>query len=267
MTGTATGLADARTLLFVPGDRPERFAKAAAAEPDVVVLDLEDAVSAERKEQARVEVQLWLADGHPACVRVNAAGTRWHDDDLAALRGVPGLLGVLLPMADDPGVAAAVHRALGVPVLAIVETARGVLRCDELADADGVVRLALGALDLAADLGSDDPGTLARVRTQLLLASRAAGLAGPVESVTTEVTDGEVAGRDAAAARAVGMRGKLCVHPRQVGPVSAAFAPTEEEVTWARRVLEAVADGGVGVVDGQMVDAPVLARARRILEE
>ncbi|HEY6934890.1 MAG TPA: aldolase/citrate lyase family protein, partial [Marmoricola sp.] len=167
----------------------------------------------------------------------------------------------------DPGVAAAVHRALGVPVLAIVETARGVLRCDELADADGVVRLAFGALDLAADLGTDDPGTLAQVRTQLLIASRAAGLAGPVDSVTTEVTDGEVAGRDAAAARAVGMRGKLCVHPRQVGPVSAAFAPTAEEVTWARRVLEAVADGGVGVVDGQMVDAPVLARARRILEE
>lgn len=260
-------LATARTLLFVPGDRPERFAKAAASGADVVVLDLEDAVRAGHKEQAREEARCWLAAGNPACVRVNAAGTPWHDDDLAALRGSAGLAGVLLPMAESAFDATAVHRAVDAPVLVIVETARGVLRCGELADAEGVVRLALGALDLAADLGTDDPDTLARVRTQLVLASRAAGLAGPVDSVTTDVTDGGVAGRDAAAGRAVGMRGKLCVHPRQVAAVAAAFVPDPAELEWAGRVLEAGQDGGVAVVDGQMVDAPVLARARRILAE
>ena len=273
VTGPVMGdLATARTLLFVPGDRPERFDKAAAAGADLVIIDLEDAVRAEGKEQARDAVHSWLADhsaGHRACVRVNAVDTPWHDDDLAVLRGL--VAGVVLPMAADAFAATAVHRATDAPVLAIVETARGVLRCGELAEAEGVVRLAFGALDLAADLGTDDPETFARVRTQLVLASRAAGLDGPVDSVTTDVTDGAAAGRDAVAGKAAGMRGKLFVHPRQVAPVAAAFAPDEAEVAWARRVLEAGEGGGIGggvaVLDGAMVDEPVLARARRILAD
>lgn len=264
MSATAGELATARTLLFVPGDRPDRFAKAAAAGAEVVIIDLEDAVRAEHKEQAREAVRDWL-QGNRACVRLNAAGTPWHDDDLAAFRGLTA--GVVLPMAASAFDATAVHRATGAPVLAIVETARGVLEAAAIADAEGVVRLAFGALDLAADLGTDDADTFARVRTQLILASRAAGLEGPVDSVTTEVTDGAAAGRDALAGKAVGMRGKLCVHPRQVGPVAAAFAPDEAEVAWARRVLEAGAEGGVAVLDGAMVDEPVLARARRILDD
>lgn len=261
-------LATARTLLFVPGDRPERFDKAAAAGADVVIVDLEDAVPGEHKEQARDAVRDWLADAapdHGACVRVNAAGTPWHDEDLAVLRGLTA--GIVLPMAASAFDAAAVHQAVEAPVLAIVETARGVLEAAAIADAEGVVRLAFGALDLAADLGTDDADTFARVRTQLVLASRAAGLEGPVDSVTTDVTDGDAAGRDALAGRGVGMRGKLCVHPRQVGPVAAAFAPDQAEVAWAKRVLEAGEGGGVAVLDGAMVDEPVLARARRILEQ
>jgi citrate lyase subunit beta / citryl-CoA lyase len=260
---TVRDLANARTLLFVPGDRPERFDKAAAAGADLVIVDLEDAVRPAGKERAREEVRRWLS-GNRACVRVNAVGTPWHNDDLSALRGVTA--GVVLPMADDALIATAVHRTTAAPVLAIVETARGVLRCGELADAQGVVRLAFGALDLSADLGTDDPDTFAHVRTQLVLASRAAGLEGPVDSVTTNLTDGDVAGREAFAGKARGMRGKLCVHPRQVGPVAAAFAPDQAEVDWARRVLDG-AQGGVAVVDGAMVDEPVLVRARRILAE
>jgi citrate lyase subunit beta/citryl-CoA lyase len=268
VTEAVRDLATARALLFVPGDRPDRFDKAAAAGADVVIVDLEDAVRAEHKAQARDAVCDWLADnpaGNRACVRVNAAGTPWHDDDLAALRGMTA--GIVLPMAASAFDATAVHLASEAPVLAIVETARGVLEAAAIAAAEGVVRLAFGALDLAADLGTDDPDTFARVRTQLVLASRAAGLAGPVDSVTTDVTDGEAAGRDAVAGKAVGMRGKLCVHPRQVGTVAAAFAPDQAELAWARRVLEAGAGGGVAVLDGAIVDEPVLARARRILED
>ena len=264
MTGAVRDLATARTLLFVPGDRPDRFDKAAAAGADVVILDLEDAVRAEHKAQARDAVREWLRSNE-ACVRVNAAGTPWHDEDLAALRGLAA--GIVLPMAASAFDATAVHRAADAPVLAIVETARGVLEAAAIAAAEGVVRLAFGALDLAADLGTDDPDTFARVRTQLVLASRAARLEGPVDSVTADVTDGEVAGRDALAGKAVGMRGKLCVHPRQVAPVAAAFAPDTAELDWARRVLEAGAGGGVAVLDGAMVDEPVLARARRILDD
>ena len=271
MTGpvTAAGvLATARTLLFVPGDRPERFDKAVAAGSDVVVVDLEDAVRGGHKERAREAVCAWLAGqpaGHRACVRVNAAGTPWHDDDLAALRGLAA--GVVLPMAASAFDATAVHRSTQAPVLALVETARGVLEAAAIAAAEGVVRLGFGALDLAAELGTDDPETFARVRTQLVLASRAAGLEGPVDSVTTDITDADVAGRDALAGRRVGMGGKLCVHPRQVVPVAAAFAPDVAEVVWARRVLDAGEGGGVAVLDGAMLDEPVLARARRILEQ
>jgi citrate lyase subunit beta / citryl-CoA lyase len=258
-------LATARTLLFVPGDRPDRFAKAAAAGADLVILDLEDAVRVEHKERARDAVRNWLANNR-ACVRVNAAGTAWHDEDLAALLR-RATAGIVLPMAQSADDATAVQRATKAPVLAIVETARGVLAAAAIAAAEGVVRLAFGALDLAADLGTDDPDTFDRLRTQLVLASRAAGLKGPVDSVTSDVTDGDAAGEDALVGKAIGMRGKLCVHPRQVGSVAAAFAPDEVELACARRVPEAAAGGGVMVVDGAMVDEPVLARARRILEE
>lgn len=268
MTGDRSpGMGHARTLLFVPADRPERFVKAVAAGADLVVLDLEDAVPAHRKELAREAARSWLAGDNRACVRVNAAGTPWHDADLTTLAGLPGLAGVFVPKAEDPALAAAIHRTCAAPVVAIVETARGVLRCAELAAADGVVRLALGALDLAADLGTDDPDTFARVRTQLVLASRAAGLNGPVDSVTTDLTDVEAAGRDAGVAKAVGMRGKLCVHPAQVGPVAAAFSVGVAELDWARRILQAGSGEGVTVVDGVMVDKPVLARARAIVRE
>jgi citrate lyase subunit beta/citryl-CoA lyase len=265
--GPPPGPHHARTIQFVPADRTERFEKAVATGADLVVLDLEDAVPARHKELAREAARDWLSRGNRACVRVNAAGTPWHDGDLTALAGLTGLAGVVLPKAENPALATAIHRTGGAPILAIIETARGVLRCAEIAAADGVVRLALGAVDLAANLGTDDPDTFARVRTQLVLASRAAGLDGPVDSVTTNLTDAAAAGRDASVGRAVGMRGKLCVHPSQVGPVAAAFIPDSAQLDWARRMLEAGAGGGVAVIDGVMIDEPVLARARAIVHE
>lgn len=258
-------LSTARTLLFVPGDRPERFDTAVASGADLVILDLEDAVRPSHKSQAREEVGRWLG-ANRACVRINAVDTPWHTDDLAAVRGLTA--GIVLPMAASALDAATVHRMADAPVMTIIETARGVLQAAAITEAVGVVRLAFGALDLAADIGTDDSETFARVRTQLVLASRAAGLEGPVDSVTTDLADGgEAAGRDALVGKAAGMRGKFCVHPRQVDPVAAAFAPDQTELEWARRVLEAGANGGVAVVNGVMVDEPVLARARNFLEE
>lgn len=263
----AVDLAAAVTLLFVPGNRPERFAKAAASGADLVICDLEDAVPVDAKESARTAVVSWLASGGRAAVRVNAPGAGHHRADLAALAGAgPGLAGVLVPMAEDPQDLRDTVRALpGVPVLALVETARGVRAAAELAGVDGVVRLGLGHLDLAADLGAHpDAPVIDHCRHELLLAARSAGTAAPVDGVTPDVRDVARVGGEAGRARHDGFGGKLCIHPAQLAPVATAFAPSQDEVAWARRVLDAVGDG-VAVVDGAMVDAPVLARARSVL--
>ncbi|MRK02449.1 CoA ester lyase [Aeromicrobium sp. S22] len=250
----------ARSLLFVPGDRPDRFARAATSGADLVVVDLEDAVAPERKDAARAAIDDAVREGLRPAVRINAVGTPWHADDLDLVRR-HGLL-VMLPKAEEVALSA----LDGLRVVALVETARGLLDAPRIAAHPCVDRLALGHLDLAAELGvSPDNRTIVdAARVQLLIASTAAGLPGPVDGVTAQLRDPEWLRADLAAATAVGCAGKLCIHPDQIAPVHAALAPDEDEIAWARRVL-ASADAGVSVVDDRMVDAPVLARARTIL--
>ncbi|MGY2084139.1 HpcH/HpaI aldolase/citrate lyase family protein [Blastococcus sp. SYSU DS0539] len=267
--GTPAGLArTAVTWLFVPGDRPDRFAKAAATGADVVVLDLEDAVAPDAKEAARTEVAAWLRDAPRTCaVRVNADGPDLAADLAVLAAAGPAL--VLLPKAQEPRAVAAVVDRLpaGSRVVALVETARGVLDAAAVAAVPGVARLAFGNFDLAAELAVDpDHGpAMAPARGALVLASAAAGLPAPVDGVTGAVGDAARLGEDVARARALGFGGKLCIHPAQVGPVATAFAPSEEELAWAERVLAGAGSNGVAVVDGRMVDRPVVERARRLL--
>jgi citrate lyase subunit beta/citryl-CoA lyase len=261
----------ARTLLFVPGTRPDRFSKAAASGADLVVIDLEDAVAEAYKETARDAVVDWLSGDAAevgAAVRVNAIGSDHHEADVAALVGQPGLRAVVVPMSEDPEGLSALAQLLGadVCVVALVETALGLHRVHDLAAVAGVRRLAFGHLDLAADLGSaTDDTAMLMARSTLVLASRVAGLPGPVDGTTTTLDDPSTAAHDARRARALGFTGKLCIHPNQVAPVNAAFRPTDDELAWAHRVLEAAVTEGVARVDGHMVDAPVLLRARNLL--
>ncbi|GEE00493.1 citryl-CoA lyase [Gordonia spumicola] len=250
---------NATTLLFVPGDRPERFAKAAAAGADLVVLDLEDAVAADAKDAARANVAAWAAD-HPCAVRINSADTAWFRADLDALTGKN--VTIMVPKADDPAVLA----GIGGDVIALIETARGVLRAPAIADVPNVVRLAVGTFDLAAELGVDPTDTQALLPTRgaLVLASAAAGLSGPIDGVTAAIDDAERLTADTAYARRLGFAGKLCIHPRQLAPVSAAFRPSDAQIAWARRIVDA-AKGAVAQVDGEMVDKPVVDRANAIL--
>ncbi|WP_156758571.1 HpcH/HpaI aldolase/citrate lyase family protein [Actinokineospora pegani] len=250
-------LVSARSFLFVPGDRPERFDKAAASGADVVVIDLEDAVAPEDKPAARENARQWLAAGGQAVVRVNALGTEWHDDDLAAARGARA---VMVPKAER-------DLPAGVPVIALVETARGVRDVDAVCAAPGVVRLAFGSVDLATQLGVDhrDHDALRHARSTLVLAAAAAGLPGPVDGATTDLRSAEVLDADLRHAAALGFTAKLCVHPNQVAAVNTGLAPSAEELAWARGLLAAVADGAVARYDGQMVDRPVLERARALL--
>jgi citrate lyase subunit beta / citryl-CoA lyase len=256
----------ARTLLFVPGDRPGRFAKAVSSGADGVILDLEDAVAASEKDAARSHVAQWLTGGLAAVVRVNAVDTPWFTADLAALRG--SACTVMLPKASADGVAAVLD-SLGeqTRVLALVETAVGVMHASSICALPQVTRLALGSIDFSTEVGvaADDREALLYARSVLVLASVAAGLAPPLDGVTTDLTSGEPARSDAAYASRLGFTGKLCIHPVQVEPVNSAFEPEPAQLDWARTVLDGSA-GGATKVDGHMVDAPVLERARRLLE-
>jgi len=258
----------ARTLLFVPGVRPERFGKAVATAADLVIVDLEDAVPEENKTTARDAVAHWLSTIGRAAVRVNCTKSVHYQQDVAALAGLPGLLAVVVPMADDPAALTALHQRLGrnVEIVALIETALGVVRAVELASTSGVSRLAFGHLDFAADIDSSiGDEAMLMARSFLVVASRAAGLPGPVDGVTTALDDPAVSGAEAARARGLGFAGKLCIHPKQVAAVNAAFSPNGQEIAWAHRIMEASIAGGVVRVDGHMVDAPVILKAEAIL--
>lgn len=257
-----TRTASLRTLLFVPGDRPERFSKAAAAGADVTIIDLEDAVAADAKDIARHNAVQWVDAGHYCVIRINAPGTPQIYEDLQALAG--RRCAILLPKAEDPQWIT--EYMSDHPVLALIETAAGVLAAQHIAGTRGVERLVFGNFDLAAQLGisPDDRDALAALRSALVLSSAAAGIAPPIDGVTGSISDEEMLVSDIAYAARLGFGGKLLIHPRQVNAASAAFAPTSNEIAWAQRIL-AASVSAVAVVDGKMVDKPVIVRAQRIL--
>ncbi|MEU9546962.1 HpcH/HpaI aldolase/citrate lyase family protein [Streptomyces mirabilis] len=267
----AVRIADARSFLFVPGSRPDRFAKAQNSHADIVILDLEDAVAPQDKSDARAAVVGWLAK-HPAVVRINAVGTPWHQEDLAALNAAEHLLGVMLPKAESSDEVYATSVALhGVPLLALVETAKGIRDAAQVAETVGVVRLAFGSYDFCRDAGvtnsSGDERELLLARSTLVIASRAAGLPGPVDGVQGDIADESGLLASTRRAADLGFTAKLCIHPAQLHSVHEALRPGEEELAWARRVLQVAGDsaGAAVRVDGQMIDKPRLDLARRLL--
>ena len=261
-----------RSLLFVPGDRPERFDTAINSGADAVVLDLEDAVAASNKELARDAVQAWLRNttvrpGPLRLVRVNARRTPWFQEDAAMLREV-GVEGVMLPKCEQPS------DTEGLPDVGIwplIETAHGLMNAPAIGGVRGVVRMVFGSLDIQLDLGIDadaQESELAPYRAQLVLASRLAELAPPVDGVTIAYNDDAQLSRDVQRAMRQGFGAKLCIHPRQVAVVHAAMHPGEAAVAHARRVLQAAsASGGAAVaLDGTMIDRPVVRRAQAVLD-
>lgn len=261
-----------RSYLFVPGNRSERFEKAHAAGADAVILDLEDAVQPDEKAAARTAVLAAVSDGasRSAWVRINGSDTEWFSDDVAALASRPGVAGIVLPKAETreqiDAVLAHAHPALS--VLPIVETARGFANLAVLCGAPRVPRIVFGTLDFQIDLGIDGDGEeLHLFRSQIVLASRLAGIGAPVDGVSTTITDADAIEADARRGRRFGFGGKLCIHPKQIDAVHRAYAWTDAEQQWAQRVLTAVeaSHGAAVAVDGKMVDMPVILKARRIV--
>lgn len=264
-----------RTYLFVPGNRPERYAKALASGADAVVLDLEDAVAADDKAAARHAIADWAATAPAAerqrvVLRINDAGSPWFADDLRLLASTV-LPQAMLPKAEAEDAVAAVRGAVpGATVLALIESARGLQQVDAVAASAGVTRLVFGTLDFALDLDldiSEQPDGLAHAASRLALASRLAGLAAPVAGVTPQLDDEARLLADLTWARRFGFGAKLCIHPKQVPVVHATFAPTPAQVQWAQRVLAAMeaSNGSAVQLDGKMVDLPVVLQAQRLL--
>jgi citrate lyase subunit beta/citryl-CoA lyase len=206
----------ATTLLFVPADRPERFDKAVNSGADVVIIDLEDAVAPANRPEARANVMAWLRAGGEAIVRVNARGTADHDADVAAIRDLAKTVMLAKTESSDDAEATGAAVGRGTRVIALIETARGILAASDIARADAVSRLAFGNIDLGVELGIDAANRhgLLTSRSLVNLASAAAGLTGPIDGVTTIFDDAAVVTDDAAYAASLGFRGKLCIHPR-----------------------------------------------------
>ena len=273
-------VAQACSFLFVPATHPERFQKALASGADMAIADWEDAVAPADKAGARAALLQAAAAMDAAqrarlLVRLNAEGTPWFADDLAALAQLMarGLAGAVVPKAEHLPTLQAVAHAAGTraALLPLVESVAGLHAVDTLATAPQVARLAFGHLDFQVDAGmacGPDEAELLPVRMALVLASRRAGLAAPVDGVTVDTRDPERMRHDANRARRMGFGAKLCIHPAQVAPLHAAFDPDDAAVAQALRVQQALRDagGGVCVLDGRMVDAPVLKAAEQTLQ-
>ncbi|QPN29687.1 CoA ester lyase [Diaphorobacter sp. JS3051] len=267
------------SFLFVPATQPERLPKALASGADLVIADWEDAVAPADKERARTALADALA-ALPApqrarlLVRINSEATPWFAADLQALAQLTaqGLAGAVVPKAERAQTLQAVARAAGpqAALVPLVESVAGLAAADALAAAPQVARLAFGHLDFQVDAGmscAEDETELLPMRMALVLASRRARLAAPIDGVTVDTRNPERMAHDAARARRMGFGGKLCIHPAQVPLLHAAFDPNEAAVAHAQRVQQALqqAGGGVCVLDGRMVDAPVLAQAEQTL--
>ena len=257
-----------RSYLFAPGHNEKLLARVFDAGADAVILDLEDAVPPHAKAQARAMVSDALAD-LPAWVRINAVGSELAAADLEAVTGLAA--GIRIPKVESAGdVRWVCDRAPDKPLICAIESARGVLAAQEIASAPGVRHLSLGGVDLRRDLGATDGNTQTLyARSHLVVASRAAGLDPPVDSVYARLDDEEGLRAQAEFARSLGFFGKSAIHPRQLPILHDVFTPSAEELEWARTVLDAFdAAGGeaVKLPDGEFVDLPVADRARHLLD-
>ena len=257
-----------RSWLFAPGHQATLVQKVFEVGADAVILDLEDAVPASEKARARMLVADATAQ-RPAWVRVNEARTAACEADLDAVGDVA--TGIRIPKVESvEDVRWVAERSPGKPLICAIETGRGVQAAGDIAAAPGVTGLALGGLDLQRDLGvGDDPRALLYVRSHLVVASRAAGIDRPIDSVYPKLDDDAGLRAEANDARVLGFFGKSAVHPRQVAIINEVFTPTPKQISWARMVLEAFqAAGGdaTRLSTGEFVDQPVARRAERLLE-
>jgi citrate lyase subunit beta/citryl-CoA lyase len=264
------------SFLYVPANRPDRFSKAVNTGAHAVIVDLEDAVSTGDKEQARAHLAAQSAYLRSVCdargtqllVRINARATPWHDEDVRACTALD-LHGIVVPKPDCALALGTLAGTLpGKDLYLLVETLRGFSNINSIAAAPAVSRMMFGTVDLMLDMGITDADMpLHHFRSLILMHSKLAGLAPPVDGVCAALEDGDALRGEIRRAQRFGFGAKLCVHPSQVDPINTLFSPSAEELAWARRVVNgsAHANGAAIKVEGQLVDAPVLEQARQLL--
>jgi citrate lyase subunit beta/citryl-CoA lyase len=268
-------LALSSNFLFVPGTRPERFQKALDSGADAVILDLEDAVPVAEKELARNAIRsAWPSFSKEQkgrlVIRSNSPGSQFYSADLILAQELD-ITSIQIPKSESldqmNGAALLLPNTAIIPM---IETALGLDHLSEIANSNQVIRLALGNIDLQVDLGmacDADETELQTARFQIVLASRLAAIAPPIDGVTQSTDNIEQITHDAKRAKRMGFGAKLCIHPKQVAIVQAAFMPSQEDLVWAKRVIEAdkASKGGAVKLDGRMIDRPVVVLAQRTL--
>jgi citrate lyase subunit beta/citryl-CoA lyase len=272
------GMATPLTWLFVPGDRPSAIAHALRSDAEAVIIDLEDAVAPAHKSRARSAVAELLASPPPIPlhVRINPVDDPRSREDIAALGGLPGLTGVMVPKVRSAATVATVVRRLeaagggpdrGPRLHCLLECARGVENARVIAGAPGVAGIGLGELDLMADLRVSDDSGLAWARGRIVVAARAAGLPPPPQSVFPDVQDLAGLARSCAAGRAAGFHGRYAIHPRQLPVIVDAYRPSVAELARALETIDALTPGrgAAALADGRFIDEAVVRGAREVV--
>jgi citrate lyase subunit beta/citryl-CoA lyase len=256
----------ARSWLLVPATHADQFDQAEASAADAVVLDIEDAVDPSRKAEARADVVDWLRAGGHAWVRVNDATSGFWSEDLDALAGCPGLLGVMLAKTEGPKQVSDTYERLAArkPVVALIESALGIEEATAIARATGAFRLAFGSGDFRRDTGmSADKEAMAYPRARLVVASRAGKLPGPIDGPTVGGNH-PILREQSGVTVLMGMTGKICLSAAQTPIVNEVISPTPTDVAWAQKFLADFEAGGCVIRDGS--DRPRLGRAQKIIE-
>lgn len=269
-----------KTWLFVPATRIDRVKKAFDSGAAAVIVDLEDAVTQEDKAQARDALKKYYDDQNekqsyqPIWLRINRAGSEAFIADLILCQQMPTLAGVLLAKAEQASDIEYVHQRTGLPVIALIESAAGLYQIDSMAKAAGLAALSYGFLDLCNDLrvqvGTHAADIVAnQIRYQLILTSRVHKLAPPIDTVYPDFNDEAGLHERVQLWAQMGMSGMLCIHPKQVATIHQSLRPTERELEFAKRVMAEYESCGQAVfkIDGEMVDAPVIARCRQLLSQ
>lgn len=253
-----------RSVLLVGASDPSTFPAALASEADSVIFDIEDGLPEEQKEQGRNAVVQALNEGAGAWVRINDIASDHWREDLEALAETKNLRGLMLAKTEHPDhiTRTAMMMPAGTPVIALVESAVGLMNANDIARAPGVFRLAFGVGDFRRDTGaSDDPMALAHARSVLVVASRVGLLPGPIDGPTVGAHGADLA-EACRVTQSMGMTGKLTLDPDQTDGINTGLAPSEQEITWARELIEKFETGATGTMDGSYL--PRLARARKV---